>query len=45
MESLQEYKEKHCKVKKEVAKAKQMLHDELYERLYTKEGEKDLNEW
>ncbi|XP_051781551.1 uncharacterized protein LOC127527298 isoform X2 [Erpetoichthys calabaricus] len=41
-ESTQEYKEIRCKVKREVAKAKEKAYDELYERLDTKEGEKDL---
>ena len=31
-----------CKVKREVEKAKQKVYDELYERLDTKGGEKDL---
>ncbi|XP_051784813.1 uncharacterized protein LOC127528357 [Erpetoichthys calabaricus] len=41
-ESRQEYKEIRCKVKREVAKAKEKVYDELYERLDIKEGEKDL---
>ncbi|XP_051783710.1 uncharacterized protein LOC127527824 [Erpetoichthys calabaricus] len=41
-ESRQEYKEIRHKVKTEVAKAKEKAYDELYERLDTKEGEKDL---
>ena len=31
-----------CKVKREVAKAKEKADDELYEKLETKEGEKEL---
>ena len=41
-ESQQEYVEMHHKAKREVAKAKQKDYDELYERLNTKEGKKDL---
>ncbi|KAG2468256.1 DYH2 protein, partial [Polypterus senegalus] len=41
-ESRQEYKEIRHKVKREVAKAKEKVYVELYERLDTKEGEKDL---
>ncbi|XP_051786647.1 uncharacterized protein LOC127528918 [Erpetoichthys calabaricus] len=40
-ESRQEYKEIRHKVKREVAKAEEKAYDELYERLDTKEGEKD----
>ncbi|KAK3531083.1 hypothetical protein QTP70_010367 [Hemibagrus guttatus] len=38
----QEYKELQCRVKREVSKAKQKAYDELYTRLDTREGEKDL---
>ncbi|KAK3546297.1 hypothetical protein QTP70_025706 [Hemibagrus guttatus] len=38
----QEYKELQCRVKREVSKAKQKANDELYTRLDTREGEKDL---
>ena len=41
-ESKQEYKEMRREAKEEVAKAKSMAHDELYEGLHTKEGEKTL---
>ncbi|KAK3553755.1 hypothetical protein QTP70_009194 [Hemibagrus guttatus] len=41
-ENRQEYKELHCRVKREVSKAKQKAYDELYTRLDTREGEKDL---
>ncbi|XP_051784793.1 uncharacterized protein LOC127528352 [Erpetoichthys calabaricus] len=41
-ESRQEYKKIRRKVKREVAKAKEKAFDELYERLDTKEGEKNL---
>ena len=41
-ESRQEYKEWRRKAKREVAKAKKKAYDELYEKLDTKEGEKDL---
>uniref|UniRef100_A0AAQ6IRJ4 Reverse transcriptase domain-containing protein n=1 Tax=Anabas testudineus TaxID=64144 RepID=A0AAQ6IRJ4_ANATE len=41
-ESRQEYKEAQRRVKREVAKAKQKAYNELYDRLDTKEGEKDL---
>lgn len=33
-----------CKAKRDVAKAKENIYGELYERLDTKEGEKDLNQ-
>ncbi|KAK3559083.1 hypothetical protein QTP86_002995 [Hemibagrus guttatus] len=38
----QEYKELQCRVKREVSKAKQKAYDELYTRLDTREGQKDL---
>ncbi|KAK3559739.1 hypothetical protein QTP86_019373 [Hemibagrus guttatus] len=38
----QEYKELQRRVKREVSKAKQKVYDELYTRLDTREGEKDL---
>ncbi|KAK3574478.1 hypothetical protein QTP86_008076 [Hemibagrus guttatus] len=41
-ENRQEYKELQCRVKREVSKAKQKVYDELYTRLNTREGEKDL---
>ncbi|XP_062866594.1 uncharacterized protein LOC134329279, partial [Trichomycterus rosablanca] len=41
-ESRQEYKGMKRKAKREVAKAKQKAYEELYGRLDTKEGEKDL---
>ncbi|KAK3525580.1 hypothetical protein QTP70_000445 [Hemibagrus guttatus] len=41
-ENRQEYKELQCRVKREVSKAKQNAYDELYTRLDTREGEKDL---
>ncbi|KAK3553997.1 hypothetical protein QTP70_019112 [Hemibagrus guttatus] len=41
-ENRQEYKELQCRVKTEVSKAKQKAYDELYTRLDTREGEKDL---
>ncbi|KAK3564825.1 hypothetical protein QTP86_027964, partial [Hemibagrus guttatus] len=41
-ENRQEYKELQRRVKREVSKAKQKAHDELYTRLDTREGEKDL---
>ncbi|KAK3510097.1 hypothetical protein QTP70_026828 [Hemibagrus guttatus] len=41
-ENRQEYKESQCRVKREVSKAKQKAYDELYTRLDTREGEKDL---
>ncbi|KAK3527327.1 hypothetical protein QTP86_020259, partial [Hemibagrus guttatus] len=41
-ENRQEYKELQRRVKREVSKAKQMAYDELYTRLDTREGEKDL---
>ncbi|KAG2459279.1 PKHN1 protein, partial [Polypterus senegalus] len=41
-ESRQEYKEIRRKVKREVVKAKKKVYDEFYERLDTKDGEKDL---
>ena len=37
-----EYKERTREVKREVAKAKHKAYEELYDRLDTKEGEKDL---
>lgn len=37
-----EYKELQRRVKREVSKAKQKAYDELYIRLDTREGEKDL---
>ncbi|KAK3527103.1 hypothetical protein QTP86_010822 [Hemibagrus guttatus] len=41
-ENRQEYKELQCRVKRKVSKAKQKAYDELYTRLDTREGEKDL---
>ena len=41
-ENRQEYKDMCQKVKRVVAKAKGKTFDELYEKLDTKEGEKDL---
>ena len=41
-ESREVYEEVKCKVKREVAKAKEKAYDELYANLSTKEGEKDL---
>ncbi|KAK3543039.1 hypothetical protein QTP70_008749 [Hemibagrus guttatus] len=41
-ENRQEYKELQHRVKREVFKAKQKAYDELYTRLDTREGEKDL---
>ncbi|KAK3542112.1 hypothetical protein QTP86_015540, partial [Hemibagrus guttatus] len=41
-ENRQEYKELQRRVKREVSKAKQKAYDELYARLDTREGEKDL---
>ncbi|KAK3507162.1 hypothetical protein QTP70_009295 [Hemibagrus guttatus] len=41
-ENRQEYKELQHRVKREVCKAKQKAYDELYTRLDTREGEKDL---
>ncbi|KAK3533866.1 hypothetical protein QTP70_032986 [Hemibagrus guttatus] len=41
-ESRQEYKELQHRVKWEVSKAKQKAYEELYTRLDTREGEKDL---
>ncbi|KAK3555309.1 hypothetical protein QTP86_014902, partial [Hemibagrus guttatus] len=41
-ENRQEYKELQCRVKRKVSKAKQKAYDELYARLDTREGEKDL---
>ncbi|KAK3527802.1 hypothetical protein QTP86_006872 [Hemibagrus guttatus] len=41
-ENRQEYKELQPRVKREVSKAKQKAYDELYTRLDTREGEKDL---
>ncbi|KAK3555793.1 hypothetical protein QTP86_028917 [Hemibagrus guttatus] len=41
-ENRHEYKELQCRVKREVSKAKQKAYDELYNRLDTREGEKDL---
>ncbi|KAK3511968.1 hypothetical protein QTP70_027665, partial [Hemibagrus guttatus] len=41
-ENRQEYKELQRRVKREVSKAKQKAYDELYTRLDTIEGEKDL---
>ncbi|KAK3566503.1 hypothetical protein QTP86_034008 [Hemibagrus guttatus] len=41
-ENRQEYKELQRRVKREVSKAKQKAYDELYMRLDTREGEKDL---
>ncbi|MCJ8736388.1 hypothetical protein PDJAM_G00257890 [Pangasius djambal] len=42
-ENRQEYKELQCRVKREVSKAKQEAYDELYTRLDTREGQKDLH--
>ncbi|KAK3535643.1 hypothetical protein QTP70_018435 [Hemibagrus guttatus] len=41
-ENRQEYKELQHRVKREVFKGKQKAYDELYTRLDTREGEKDL---
>ncbi|KAK3517615.1 hypothetical protein QTP70_013098, partial [Hemibagrus guttatus] len=41
-ENRQEYKELQLRVKREVSKAKQKAYEELYTRLDTREGEKDL---
>ncbi|MCJ8748267.1 hypothetical protein PDJAM_G00163170 [Pangasius djambal] len=41
-ENRQEYKELQHRVKREVSKAKQEAYDELYTRLDTREGQKDL---
>ncbi|KAK3533155.1 hypothetical protein QTP70_011264 [Hemibagrus guttatus] len=41
-ENRQEYKELQRRVKREVSKAKQKEYDELYTRLDTREGQKDL---
>ena len=41
-ENNQEYKDMCHKVKRVIAKAKRKAFDELYEKLDTKEGEKDL---
>ncbi|KAK3506810.1 hypothetical protein QTP70_029082, partial [Hemibagrus guttatus] len=41
-ENRQEYKELQRRVKREVSRAKQKAYDELYARLDTREGEKDL---
>ncbi|KAK3573200.1 hypothetical protein QTP86_015121, partial [Hemibagrus guttatus] len=41
-ENRQEYKELQRRVKREVSKAKQKVYGELYTRLDTREGEKDL---
>ncbi|KAK3536474.1 hypothetical protein QTP86_013795, partial [Hemibagrus guttatus] len=41
-ENRQEYKESQRRVKREVSKAKQKAYDELYARLDTREGQKDL---
>ncbi|KAK3571857.1 hypothetical protein QTP86_020447 [Hemibagrus guttatus] len=41
-ENRQEFKELQCRVKREVSKAKQKAYDELYTRLDTREGQKDL---
>ncbi|KAK3512854.1 hypothetical protein QTP70_028917 [Hemibagrus guttatus] len=41
-ENRQEYKELQRRVKREVSKAKKKAYDELYIRLDTREGEKDL---
>ncbi|KAK3538839.1 hypothetical protein QTP86_015964 [Hemibagrus guttatus] len=41
-ENRQEYKKSQCRVKREVSKAKQKAYDELYTRLDTREGQKDL---
>ena len=42
LESRREYKEERQVAKREVAKAKDEAYDELYKRLDTREGEKDL---
>ena len=42
-ESRQEYREMQCKVKVEVARAKQRAYNDLYARLDSKEGETDLH--
>ena len=39
------YKEKKSKAKKAVAMAKGRAYDDLYARLETKEGEKELYRW
>ncbi|KAK3572611.1 hypothetical protein QTP86_000858 [Hemibagrus guttatus] len=41
-ENRQEYKQSEHRVKREVSKAKKKVYDELYTRLDTREGEKDL---
>ncbi|KAK3553754.1 hypothetical protein QTP70_009191 [Hemibagrus guttatus] len=41
-ENRQEYKELQYRMKREVSKAKQKAYDELYTRLDTREGQKDL---
>ncbi|KAK3574844.1 hypothetical protein QTP86_018427, partial [Hemibagrus guttatus] len=41
-ENRQEYKDSQCRVKREVSKAKLKAYDELYARLDTREGQKDL---
>ncbi|KAK3565192.1 hypothetical protein QTP86_000998 [Hemibagrus guttatus] len=41
-ENRQEYKGSQHRVKREVSKAKQKVYDELYTRLDTREGQKDL---
>ncbi|KAK3548246.1 hypothetical protein QTP70_005811 [Hemibagrus guttatus] len=41
-ENRQDYKESQCRVKMEVSKSKQKAYDELYTRLDTREGVKDL---
>ncbi|KAK3547951.1 hypothetical protein QTP70_001318 [Hemibagrus guttatus] len=41
-ENRQEYKELQLRVKREVSKSKQKAYDELYTRIDTREGEKDL---
>ncbi|KAK3532082.1 hypothetical protein QTP86_007080 [Hemibagrus guttatus] len=41
-ENRQEYKELQCRAKREVSKAKKKAYDELYTRLDTREGQKDL---
>ncbi|KAK3562534.1 hypothetical protein QTP86_001253 [Hemibagrus guttatus] len=41
-ENIQEYKELQRRVKRDVSKAKQKAYDELYSRLDTREGQKDL---
>ena len=41
-ENRQEYKDMCCKVKRVAAKAKGKTFDELYKKLDTKEGERDL---